>query len=381
MTATAEEILPWLHLQRLPGIGNLLYKRLIDRFGTAAAVLQAEPEAWREVEGMNGRAMEALRRKPSPDPALLASIRAWLKKGIRVVTLADCDYPPLLREIPDPPPVLFARGEPAAVGAFPVAVVGSRRPTRYGRDMAHRLAGDLARRGCTVVSGLAFGIDAAAHEGALAAGGKTVAVLGSGLERIYPAEHGPLAKRLLDGGALFSEFAPEAAPEAWRFPVRNRVISGLSLGCVVVEAGARSGALITARLAADQGREVFAVPGSVASPRSAGTHGLIKQGAKLVENVEDILVELGFPAPGESADPPATGTRPSAPAEPLTPEETEVLQALGPYPLHIDELGRSLGKDAGTLSSLLLQLELKGAALSHPGKYYTAAFRPPGGRP
>ncbi len=380
MTATAEEILPWLHLQRLPGVGNLLYKRLIDRFGTAAAVLQADPEAWKEVEGMNGRAMDALRRRRMPDPELRQAILAWQMKGIRIMTLVDRDYPPLLREIPDPPPVLFVRGNPSALGSLPLAVVGSRQPTRYGRDMAHRLAGDLARHGFTVVSGLAFGIDAAAHQGALAAGGKTVAVLGSGLERIYPAEHGSLARRIQEGGALFSEFEPEAAPEAWRFPVRNRVISGLSLGCVVVEAGARSGALITARIAADQGREVFAVPGSVQSPRSAGTHGLIKQGAKLVENIGDILVELGFPSPKEGAGLPASGTRPPAAAEPLTPEENEVLQALGPYPLHIDELGRSLGKDAGTLSALLLQLELKGLASSQPGKYYTAAFRPPGGR-
>ncbi len=381
MTATAEEILPWLHLQRLPGVGNLLYKRLIDRFGTAAAVLQADAEAWKEVEGMNGRAMEALRRQRFPDPELRETIRSWRAKGIRVVTLADRDYPPLLREIPDPPPLLFVRGDPAAVGSFPLAVVGSRQPTRYGREMAHRLAGDLARRGLTVVSGLAFGIDAAAHEGAIAAGGKTVAVLGSGLERIYPAEHTPLARRILEMGALFSEFEPEAAPEAWRFPVRNRVISGLSLGCVVVEAGARSGALITARLAADQGREVFAVPGSVQSPRSAGTHGLIKQGAKLVENIEDILDELGFPGQKEGAGPPVSGLRTAEAAEPLSPEESEVLQALGPYPLHIDELGRSLGKDPGTLSALLLQLEIKGLALSQPGKYYTAACRPAGGRP
>ncbi len=373
-----EELLAVLHLKRLPGIGALLGKRLIERFGSAVGVLRAEPEAWAGVEGITERAIAALRRNRSPRRELAEEIRCTLQRGIRMLSLTDADYPPLLREIPDPPSILYVRGDPAAMATLPVAVVGSRMPTRYGRDTAHRLSQELARRGFTVVSGLAVGIDAAAHEGALAAGGKTVAVLGSGLERIYPAQNVPLARRILSSsGAVASEFEPDAGPEPWRFPVRNRVISGVSLGCLVVEAGVRSGALITARLAADQGREVFAVPGSVHSPRSAGTHGLIKQGAKLVEDVRDILEELGFPARTEetvsaSPSPPPVGSLPE--------EEQEVLAALGPYPLHIDELGRSLGRDAGSLAALLLQLELKGLAVGHPGKYYTATARPPGAR-
>lgn len=379
-----EELLSGLHLKRLPGIGNLLCKRLIERFGSAAAVLRAEPEAWAEVEGITERALEALRRNRSPRRELAQEIRAARRRGIRMLSLADADYPPLLREIPDPPPILYLRGDPAAMASFPVAVVGSRSPTRYGRETAQRLAADLAGRGFAVVSGLALGIDTSAHEGALAAGGKTAAVLGSGLERLYPSQNAPLARRILAAsGAIASEFEPEAGPEAWRFPVRNRVISGISLGCVVVEAGARSGALITARLAAEQGREVFAVPGSVQSPRSAGTHRLIQQGAKLVQDVQDILEELGFgdrpeAKPG-SASPASSPSAPQTGALPA--EEQEVLAALGPYPLHIDELGRALGRDAGSLAALLLQLELKGLAVGHPGKYYTAAVRPPGMRP
>jgi DNA processing protein len=255
----------------------------------------------------------------------------------------------------------------------PIAVVGSRNATAYGLTVAHQLGGDLASLGFTVVSGMALGIDAAAHEGALAGGGRTAAVLGSGLGRIYPPQHLRLFERISAGGAVVSEFPLQAGPEGHHFPIRNRVISGMSLGTVVVEASRTSGALITARLAAEQNREVFAVPGSVQSYKSTGTHSLIKQGAKLVENAQDIVSELGHflagaqPGAGPQGPPPG-GTSPR-----LTAEETEVVQALGPYPLHLDELVRKLAMDAGRLSGILLELELKGIVAQQPGKLFLVA--------
>ena len=212
--------------------------------------------------------------------------------GAKVIGAADPEMPPPLRAIPDPPAVLFVRGELAALSAFQIAIVGSRRATRAGGRIAHRLAGELAGRGLVVTSGLAQGIDAEAHRGALEAGGRTVAVLGSSLDRIYPASHRRLAERIADQGALVSEFPFGTSPVPWNFPWRNRIISGLSLGVLVVEAAERSGSLITARLGAEQGREVFAVPGSILNPLAAGCHRLLRDGAKLVERAEDVVEEL-----------------------------------------------------------------------------------------
>jgi DNA processing protein len=268
--------------------------------------------------------------------------------------------------------VLYVSGDLAGCDR-PVAVVGSRNATAYGLALARQLAGDLASLGFTVVSGMALGIDAAAHEGALAGCGRTVAVLGSGLARIYPPQHLRLSERISANGAVLSEFPLQAEPEAHHFPIRNRVISGMSLGTVVVEASKTSGSLITARLAAEQNREVFAVPGSIQSYKSMGTHTLIKQGAKLVENVQDIVSELG-----QFLSDDRTGSGPQRPPpvemrHRLTAEETNVYQALGPYPLHIDELVRKLAMDAGRLSGILLQLELKGIVTQQPGKLFSAA--------
>jgi DNA processing protein len=221
-----------------------------------------------------------------------AEIERALRQGCRLVTLTDPDFPLLLREIPDPPPFLYVRGDLAGCPR-PIAVVGSRNATAYGVETTHRICKDLAGLGFTVVSGMALGIDAAAHEGALSGQGRTVAVLGSGLDNIYPPQHRRLAERIAGSGAVISEFPLQAGPEAHHFPVRNRIISGMSLGTVVVEATKDSGSLITARLAAEQNREVFAVTGSIQSFKSMGTHTLIKEGATLVENVQDIVAELG----------------------------------------------------------------------------------------
>jgi DNA processing protein len=286
--------------------------------------------------------------------------------------LTHADYPPLLREIPDPPPFLYVSGDLQGCERC-VAVVGSRNATAYGLATARQICTELALLKFTVVSGMALGIDTAAHEGALSVRGKTVAVLGSGLNQVYPAENRKLAERIAATGAVISEFALDSGPEAHHFPVRNRIISGMCCGTVVVEATRHSGSLITARLAAEQNREVFAVPGSVQSFKSMGTHTLIKQGAKLVENAQDIVCELGqfLSAPGDS------GRRGPASRievrQALTAEESRVLRALGPYPLHIDELVRQLTMDAGKLSGILLQLELKGVVQQLPGKLFQAA--------
>ena len=361
-----DELLPWFELKSVPGVGNHLFKRLIERFGSPAAALRAPVAELGRVEGISRRTVDAMRSHRAPDAGRV-EIEAACRGGFRIVTLSDPAYPRLLREIPDPPPMLYVHGELEGLER-PIAVVGSRHATAYGVDTTHRLCADLAAVGCTVVSGMAVGIDAAAHEGALAGGGRTVAVLGSGLAKVYPPQHRRLFDRIAARGAVVSEFPIDADPEAHHFPVRNRIISGMSLGTVVVEATRNSGSLITARLAAEQNREVFAVPGSVQSFKSTGTHTLIKEGAKLVENVQDILSELGY-----AAAPPDVRAVRSQTHPPLTAEETDVLGALGPYPLHIDELVRTLSIDAGTLSGILLHLELKGLVTQQPGKFFSAA--------
>ena len=361
-----EDLRPWFRLKSVPGVGNHLFKRLIERFGSPAAALRASAGDLERVDGISRRTVEAMRAHRDAG-AGDTEIAAAARGGFRIVTLSDPAYPRLLREIPDPPPLLYLAGELTGLER-PVAVVGSRNATRYGVDTTHALCADLAALGFAVVSGMALGIDAAAHEGALAGGGRTVAVLGSGLGRIYPPQHRRLFDRIAARGAVVSEFPVDAEPEAHHFPVRNRIISGMSLGTVVVEATRNSGSLITARLAAEQNREVFAVPGSVQSFKSTGTHTLIKEGAKLVENVQDIVAELG-PAAG----PPDSGPPRLKPHRHLTGEEAGVLRAIGPYPLHIDELVRKLASDAGTLSGILLQLELKGLVVQQPGKLFSAA--------
>lgn len=368
---SVEKLLPWLHVKSVPGVGNHLFKRLIERFGTPEAVLKASTAELLTVDGITPRTASALRSQKRPDGAA-AELEDTLRRGFRLIPLTHADYPSLLREIPDPPPLLYVSGDLAPCER-PIAVVGSRNATGYGVAMAQQLGSDLASLGFSVVSGMALGIDAAAHEGALSRRGRTVAVLGSGLANIYPPQHQRLFERISAGGAVLSEFPLRAEPEAHHFPIRNRIISGMSLGTVVVEASKNSGSLITARLAAEQNREVFAVPGSIQSFKSTGTHTLIKQGAKLVENAQDIVSELGHFL---ADSPPGGGRLRVSPVEkkhPLTEAEKEVCRALGPYPLHIDELVRKLAMDAGKLSGILLQLELKGIVTQQAGKLFSAA--------
>jgi DNA processing protein len=291
--------------------------------------------------------------------------RALYDCGARAVWLGEGDYPPLLSELVTPPPVLFVRGDLEAADDRKVAIVGSRRASISGMKLAIDLARELARSGFTVVSGLARGIDTAAHQGALKGGGRTVAVLGSGIDLIYPPENRELAGEISLNGAVISENGPGVEPLPWHFPLRNRIISGLSMGTVVVEASPRSGALITARCALEQNRSVFAVPGKPGDPRSSGVNKLLKDGAKLVEDIDDILEEL---APQLRLDIGVRGTC-CAPEE-AGGAEGDLMDLLSDVPTHVDEISDSMGLDTGELLGLLLTLETRGLVKSLPGKFY-----------
>ena len=365
-----ENILPWFILKSVPGIGNHLFKRLIDRFNSPENVFEASGKDLLEVEGITHRLVVAVNQHKIRD-SVKKDFDLVMDKGYKIVTMSDTDYPPLLLQIPDPPPFLYVFG--SLNGSFKnVAVVGSRNATSYGISTTKRLCKDLALLKMTIVSGMAIGIDSAAHEGALMGKGNTIAVLGSGLEIVYPAENHKLFHMIAENGAVVSEFPLMTEPEAHNFPARNRIISGTSLGTVVVEATKRSGSLITARLAAEQNREVFAIPGSIHSFKSTGTHTLIKQGAKLVEHAQDIMEELSniIEAPFEKDK---TGNETMERIPQLSSEESFVFEAIGPYPVHIDDLARKLSLKPGKLSSILLQLELKSIVHQSPGKLFSRA--------
>jgi DNA processing protein len=355
---------PWFTLKGVPGVGNLLFRRLVERFGSPEAVFGADEEELLTVHGVTSRLTAAMRRHHATG-AIQRELERIQQKGYAIVTLTDRRYPSLLRQIADPPPFLYVYGNlPAA--PLDIAVVGSRNATGYGLTTTRQLCMDLARHGVNIVSGMARGVDTAAHTGAIAGGGSTVAVLGTGLNHIYPRENERLFHRIAENGAVVTEFSLDTGPDAHHFPARNRIISGMCHGTVVVEATGRSGSLITARLAVEQNREVFAVPGNIHSFKSVGTHALIKEGAKLVERAGDIMDEFQnvmdnlrtAPAP-IAADLPA-----------LTEEEAMVIDKLEAEPVHIDDLARALPFPSGRLSGLLLQLELKGLVVQSPGKRF-----------
>ena len=362
-----ENLLPWFALKSVSGIGNRLYKRLIDHFGSPQAVKRASTGQLSQVEGITPRLADKIKRQRITD-SMKRELELVQKAGARVITLTDPDYPALLLQITDPPPWLYLKGS-LEKDAGCIALVGSRNATGYGLQTARQLGAELAGWGITVVSGMAVGIDTAAHRGALQARGRTVAVLGSGLARIYPPSNRKLSDDIAREGAVISEFEMAADPEPHHFPMRNRIISGISLGTVVVEAGPKSGSLITARLAAEQNREVFAVPGSIRSFKSAGAHALLKQGAKLVENTADIMEEIRHRLDAPVAGSPATETRPEHDVD-LTPDEQRLLDVLGPYPLHIDDVTRRVPLAPGRVASMLLQLELKGLVQQSAGKHF-----------
>jgi DNA processing protein len=345
-----------LRLSLVPGVGPKHYQSLIERFQTPEAVLSAAASELRHVDGVG----EKLARNivtANGEIDVETELRLCRENGIAIVRREEESYPRPLREIHDPPPILFVRGELRPQDALAVAIVGSRHATRYGIDQAERLAGGLARAGFTIVSGMARGIDGAAHRGALAAGGRTLAVLGSGLLEIYPPEHRELADQIAAHGAILSEFPPRMAPMAAMFPQRNRVITGLSLGVIVVEATETSGALISARHAMEQGREVFAVPGRADSRSSRGCHRLIRDGAKLVETVDDVLEELGpLAAPARCED----GTMLHHVAElSLNDVEQQVLQAIDRDPTSIDTVIARSGLAVHSVLATISVLEMR----------------------
>lgn len=370
-----ESVLPWLTLKSVPGIGNQLINRLIKDIGSPQSVLEASARRLSRIPGMTPKLVSAITRHTCPD-WVRREIERCADSGFQIVTQVSPAYPALLLQIPDPPPVLYCYGNLVGTHCH-MALVGSRKATAYGMTSARSLAKELAAKGVSVVSGMAIGIDTAAHLGALEGGGETVAVLGSGLACVYPQANLKLFHRIAENGAVISEFSLDARPEAHHFPQRNRIISGMSLGTVVVEAAKRSGSLITARLAADQGREVYAVPGSIHAATTRGTHDLIKQGAKLVENADDIVEEIAAHMTGWNFQAPTGRDEQTAPAQSgglgLDKAQIALLDAIGPYPVHIDELARRChNQDMGQLSAALLQLELIGAVGQEPGKFFHA---------
>ncbi|HEX4648073.1 MAG TPA: DNA-processing protein DprA [Steroidobacteraceae bacterium] len=348
-------------LARLPGVGSTELSALVAAGGGDLASVPAS----RAARDLPAAARDFL---ASPDERALDEDLAWLgASGARVLLFTDPDYPPLLRETPAPPASLYVLGSLPALVSPQLAMVGSRSPTAGGRDTAREFAAFFARGGLTVTSGLALGIDAACHEGALEGGGLTVAVCATGLDRVYPAEHAGLAARIRAQGALVSEFPPGTAPLRQNFPRRNRIISGLSLGTLVIEAARESGSLITARHAVEQGREVFAIPGSIHSPLSRGCHQLIRQGAKLVEEAGDVLSELRISLPKETLT--AQRSLPLEQGE-LDKEYEMLLDALGFEPATIDVLVARTRLGLEQIASMLLILELKGRVAALPGGRY-----------
>ena len=346
-----------LRLAMVSGVGPRLREALLERFGSSEAVFAASKSELQGTPGIGAKLAEkiAAAREEVDIPALLALAN---RHRIGIVTQADAAYPRLLKEIHDPPAVLFMRGQFTPHDALSIAIVGTRHASAYGLKQAEALAGSLARAGLTIVSGLARGIDAAAHRGALAAGGRTIAVLASGLLNIYPPEHDKLAEQIAGKGALVSEAHPLAEPISGMFPQRNRVISGLSLGTIVVEAALRSGALITARHACEQGREVFAVPGRIDNRLARGCHRLIRDGVKLIESADDVLEELG---PLVEATPRADGGPAIRhPAElSLNEVELQVLAEIHDEPILIDDVAAGCGLPMQRVLSTVSILEMR----------------------
>jgi DNA processing protein len=358
----------WVGFSFVKGIGAVRFQTLIDAFGSAEAAWNAPQAALRET-GLSQKVIENLiqtRNKISLE-------KTWEKiqsLGIQVLTVEDAEYPARLKEILQPPPVLYVRGNVLSQDDLAVAVVGTRRMTVYGRQVTEDIARLLATSGVTVVSGLARGIDGIAHQAALDAGGRTLAVLGSGVDLVYPPEHRKLAEQILENGALISDYAPGTPPDAVNFPPRNRLISGLSVAVVIVEAGKTSGALITAQFAADQSRDVFAVPGNINAPQSLGPNSLIRDGAIPLIHPQNLLESLNLvQAPEFQA---------ARTFFPQNPQEARLLQILSSEPVHVDEITHLTGMQIEEVSATLTMMELKGMVRQVGGMHYITAREMPG---
>ncbi len=367
MDENLNELKQWLVLLHAPGLGGRGMRTLLQQTGEPGPLFNSNRAALKQF-GLKAQTIAHLRATEweSVDIDL-----AWLEKpNNHILTLNDTRYPPLLKEIPDPPPVLFVHGDPMLLHNPQLAMVGSRNPSPGGRENAHDFARHLAMAGLTITSGLAIGVDGAAHLGALDGDGNTIAVTGTGLDRVYPARQKELAHQIAGQGALISEFPPGTPPLAANFPRRNRIISGLSIGTLVVEAALKSGSLITARLASEQGREVFAIPGSIHNPLARGCHTLIRQGAKLVETAGDIIEELA-PLLGTLESTSAkTADSPSSPTQSLDAEYQQLLESIGHDPTSVDVIIERSGLTADVVSSMLLLLELEGYVSSATGGRY-----------
>jgi DNA processing protein len=366
----AETRRDWLTLHLIPGLGASGFRKLVDTFGSATQALHAGRKELQRVAGLRTEAVSAIVSEPPYEEAE-RELRRIEQLGISLICFGDSDYPALLANIYNAPMVLYVKGDPELLSKMGLAIVGSRAATSYGLKIARDLSGQLAAKGLVIVSGLALGIDTAAHAGALAVGGKTVAVLGCGLDVSYPKSNEQLAKRIAGDGALVSEYRLGTPPESFRFPARNRIISGLARGVLVVEAAQRSGSLITARLALDEGREVFAIPGRVDSVKSAGTHRLLQEGAKLVGGIDDILDELGWQTtrPDGGSSP---LQRTTEAVLPLDQDERQVLALLDVYPKHIDSIITQARLGAAKVNEVLLLLEMHGLIEVLPGQQYRA---------
>ncbi|MEA5114300.1 MAG: DNA-processing protein DprA [Geobacteraceae bacterium] len=343
-------------------MGNKTFRRLVEHFGSPAKVLSSSESELSTVKGIYPSVVSSIlghdyRQFAENEYAALH------KSGARVITFQCRDFPCLLLQIPDPPPFIYVKGELKAHETA-IAIVGSRRASPYGLEATYRFARELSSHGIAVVSGMARGVDTSAHRGALSGGGRSIGVLGCGIDVVYPAENRSLFTEMVEKGALVSEFPLGTKPVAENFPRRNRIISGFSAGVLVIEAAEGSGSLITAQCALDQGRDIYAVPGSINSPLSRGSNRLIKQGAKLVERVEDILEEL--PARANSV-----GKAPLPPSPCFSPQEASVYSLLSPVPLHIDEIAAKCALTASEVSAILLRLELSGAISQLPGKHFS----------
>ncbi len=355
----SEELKYWLWWNRVPGIGSSRFFKLLEEFGSMEEAWNASSDQLSQLIGVKNVNYKLKTQVWDPE----VELKKIERRGFRIYCFSDPKYPPLLKKIADPPPLLYAWGGFEYGDDMAIAIVGTRNPSPQGEYTARDLAVNLSYQGLTVVSGMARGIDSQAHQGALEANGRTVAVLGCGVDIVYPAENQRLMEQIAAHGVVISEYALGTKPHAANFPARNRIISGLSLGVVVVEAAEDSGSLITAGFAAEQGREVFAVPGNIGNDGSKGPHKLIRQGAKLIENFGDVLDELAIPRL-EAAEVAA------ALVQSEDPTEQQVLETMSREPLHIDQILRRSGVGSATLNVVLINLELQGIVKRFPGQLY-----------